>query len=287
MSNGNEGTPVKIKPGLKEQYGTVRNTVNAAVTNAWGRIKLREQKTGEKTTPLVTREIISATRHGAFDTSIATQEEVNQAKKERDDALLHVKTDALTHLTSAAIFEKTLQKTYQQAQRDKQPLRYIELDIDDFRNFNKMHGRKTGDKVLRKVGEAILGSIRGADEAGRLGGEEFGVIVRPSVEQDPTNPVPAERIRSAIESIDSERFDMPVTASVGIAELIPGESLDGLRDRTDVAQRLAKKLGKNRTVQSVLDPKYGIIYRDLSISKDYQVTLSDKNVILYYVPIVR
>jgi diguanylate cyclase (GGDEF)-like protein len=122
------------------------------------------------------------------------------------------------------------------------------IDIDHFKRINDSYGHQVGDEVLRAVGGTIAATLRKGDFAGRLGGEEF-LLLLP--ECAPAGAlVAAERVRGAIAAIEvsglprRERIDV----SIGIAVHRPVESLEGTLGRADRALYAAKQAGRARVV---------------------------------------
>jgi diguanylate cyclase (GGDEF)-like protein len=128
------------------------------------------------------------------------------------------------------------------------PCAVLLIDIDHFKNINDTLGHQAGDQCLRTVGALIARNIRGMDRAGRIGGEEF-VIMMPDTTSEMARNV-GERLRSAIESADIKRTDgEPVTASIGIAVASVSDTVDSLLARADRALYQAKRQGRNRVIE--------------------------------------
>ena len=112
-------------------------------------------------------------------------------------------------------------------------------------------GYAVGDKVLSSLARLLNGSVRSCDVVARWGGEEF-VIALPSTPIAGAILV-ADRIREALEEheiIESNGQRVPVTASFGVAALVPQETLEQLVDRSDRAMYAAKSAGRNRVRSS-------------------------------------
>ena len=124
------------------------------------------------------------------------------------------------------------------------PLGLIIFDLDDFKKINDTYGHKAGDIVLQEVAKAIRRNIRKSDLFVRWGGEEF-VVLLPRTDLQGAKKV-AEKLRGAIESLNIEPYGIRVTASFGVTEILPGETLDTALERADKALYKAKNLGKNK-----------------------------------------
>ncbi len=122
------------------------------------------------------------------------------------------------------------------------------LDIDFFKKINDNYGHDVGDNVLKGVAEVLMRHVRNHDVAARFGGEEF-VMMLPETSVGGAVVV-AERIRTAIETIDFETSGChhQVTISIGIAEYAGDTTSDGedIIKRADEALYRAKTSGRNR-----------------------------------------
>jgi diguanylate cyclase (GGDEF)-like protein len=121
------------------------------------------------------------------------------------------------------------------------------LDIDHFKLVNDRHGHATGDEALRAVAKVLRNSTRPGDTVGRYGGEEFAMLL-PRTDLASAVTI-AERVRAniAAASIEHEGLRFTLTASIGVASVMPGElALDAALDRADRALYRAKSGGRNR-----------------------------------------
>jgi diguanylate cyclase (GGDEF)-like protein len=137
----------------------------------------------------------------------------------------------------------------ERARRFRRPLSAFFFDIDDFRNFNNLYSHAIGNLVLRAVAQRCRTIVRAVDLVARYGGEEF-VILLPEVSLNAATQV-AERLRQDIERhrVTTDRGDLGVTVSIGVAELGDGvASLNALMDCANQAEHTAKETGKNRVV---------------------------------------
>lgn len=120
------------------------------------------------------------------------------------------------------------------------------IDLDHFKRINDSYGHGIGDIVLKRFADILRHSIREVDHAGRLGGEEFVVILTRTRLADAL--VVTERIRHAIEQADfaDVQAGLQVTASLGVTAYVPGESLEDLLGRADGFLYQSKQGGRNR-----------------------------------------
>lgn len=157
--------------------------------------------------------------------------------------------DGLTGLWNRRFFLELGDREMARARRERRPLTVIYFDVDHFKNINDTHGHEAGDKVLREL--AIIGSshLREVDIFGRMGGEEFAILL-PGTDEEGAERV-AERLRQAFEAHEVLLSDTAVrcTASFGVAQLDTGPPcLDTLIRRADEALYAAKRGGRNVVV---------------------------------------
>ncbi|TPW16803.1 MAG: diguanylate cyclase (GGDEF) domain-containing protein, partial [Halothiobacillaceae bacterium] len=165
-------------------------------------------------------------------------------------------TDTLTAINNRRFFDQRLKEEIAVAQRSREPLSCMLLDVDLFKKVNDTYGHQVGDQVLREVAALIRAQLRGSDVLSRYGGEEFAALLsRASAE---TVEEVAQRIRK---SIAEHLFQLPeggafnITISIGVATFYPptggltpkfsGEALVGSADR---CLYQAKGTGRNRVV---------------------------------------
>jgi diguanylate cyclase (GGDEF)-like protein len=154
--------------------------------------------------------------------------------------------DPLTNVLNARAFSHELAQELSRNRRYGRPLALIYLDLDDFKTVNDAHGHATGDAVLRLVADAMRGAVRQADVVGRLGGDEFGVLM-PETDGDVAHAA-ANRLVSSIRTVF--RGTPSVTASIGVVSVSGTEAgTDELLRKADQAMYAAKRAGKDRVVQ--------------------------------------
>lgn len=154
-------------------------------------------------------------------------------------AMTAADTDQLTGLASRRCILSLLDDAIAQT-----PVAVALLDVDHFKAVNDNYGHQTGDRVLRRVANAIAGALRSSDRAGRFGGEEFLLILR-GAEIEALMAI-AERVRGAVEASLTLAEEPPVTISIGVAIASEGESAEALIHRADRALYASKVAGRNR-----------------------------------------
>ena len=157
-------------------------------------------------------------------------------------------TDELTGLANRRRFVEIAERDLRRATREGTAATLIMMDLDHFKAVNDRFGHAMGDRVLKGVTAACAAQLRVVDIFGRLGGEEFAVLLA-NIEPERALEV-AERMRTAAaerEVSDGERT-VAVTVSLGVAHAVAGETLDSLLARADAALYDAKESGRNRIV---------------------------------------
>jgi two-component system cell cycle response regulator len=152
-------------------------------------------------------------------------------------------TDFLTGLSNRRAFFENATKMIARAQNGH-AASAIMFDLDHFKQINDVHGHDIGDAVLKRVAGEIA-PLPGI--AGRLGGEEFGLLVQSDLSAAVDM---AQAFRRSIESLKifaGERA-VDVTCSIGLAEWQAGDTIDTLLRRADVALYEAKRTGRNKVV---------------------------------------
>ena len=121
------------------------------------------------------------------------------------------------------------------------------IDLDHFKAINDQHGHATGDVVLQCVGHLIAQSVRQSDLAGRIGGEEFAVLLPDTDAQGAL--VLAEALRRAIEAAQPEAQGLRLSISASIGVALGGMAEQNMQDvqhQADLAMYEAKAAGRNR-----------------------------------------
>lgn len=159
-------------------------------------------------------------------------------------------TDELTKLNNRRYFMELAEREITSAKRYGKPLSMFQIDVDFFKTINDKYGHDIGDVVLRGLARTLIKSVREVDLIGRLGGEEFSVLL-PQTDTKEALHV-AERIRQAVED---QEYKTPggtikTSISIGIATATgAGIELADILKRADQAMYRAKDAGRNRICQ--------------------------------------
>lgn len=168
-------------------------------------------------------------------------------------SLRHMAThDPLTNLLNRRAFSEIVSKKLGAAGHRKQPVAYLMLDVDHFKSINDTYGHGAGDQVLAKLAASMRSALREDDTLGRLGGEEFGVLLVGCTVDQAT--VVAERVRSVsaktiVDLYDGRRVTATVSIGLAAAEISP-MTIEPLSVAADKALYAAKAAGRNRVVRA-------------------------------------
>lgn len=152
--------------------------------------------------------------------------------------------DALTGIHNRRWLLEAFPRAMARCARDEKPLCLVIADIDLFRNFNDRFGYLTGDAVLRRMAHRLADGLRAQDLIARYGGEAF-VILLPQASVEDALPI-AQRLRELVAIGSGLQTGEGVTLSCGVAQMLPGETLEALIARADAALRRAKESGRDR-----------------------------------------
>ncbi|MEX8495429.1 diguanylate cyclase [Sphaerotilus sp.] len=153
--------------------------------------------------------------------------------------------DSLTGATNRRGFMDRLLRAQSEAEAQAEPLSLVMVDLDHFKRINDEHGHGVGDAVLREVAHRMRRQIRRADLLGRLGGEEFAILL-------PDTDLAGARTQAEhlLTALRNQPFPTAgqVTASLGVAQWNGREAASSWLHRADLALYEAKHLGRDRLV---------------------------------------
>ena len=156
--------------------------------------------------------------------------------------------DPLTRLWNRNGISELLKREWDLAVQNKTALSIVMADIDRFKKINDAYGHPIGDAILRYAGHHLLTHLRSDDIIGRMGGEEF-LLVLPKCQLSHLGPA-VERIRKSFESspVQTDAGDIPITISFGAVAAVPHDALsvEQVIARADEALYVAKNTGRNR-----------------------------------------
>jgi diguanylate cyclase (GGDEF)-like protein len=182
---------------------------------------------------------------GNRDLTILT--ELSGVAMDRISLMQSAATDSLTEALTRRAFKQEADQLISLALRHQHDLSCIVLDVDHFKRVNDTHGHAAGDEVLKSVAATCKAALRAGDLFGRLGGEEFAILL-PHVDREGALAA-AEKVRALIAGHQVGDQALKVTASFGISALsIVGKDIETLLAQADAAMYKAKHTGRNRCV---------------------------------------
>lgn len=195
-----------------------------------------------------------AARFGAFRLQLKSQ------RLQLQDALARIEEiatlDPLTGLANRRHTEAAMATEMARLLRGGPPFTIALIDLDRFKFVNDTYGHGRGDFVLRRFAELANAELRQGDLLGRWGGEEF-LLLAPNTDAEGMHWL-LGRIRASLSAASYEGLpeQYRVKASVGLATVIVGESIDRLLERADEALYRAKRLGRDRVEEAEGPPEY-------------------------------
>jgi len=179
--------------------------------------------------------------------------DITEHKLFRQELEQQARIDYLTGVNNRGYFMQLADLELARAKRYGGSLSIFMMDIDFFKKVNDSHGHKVGDIVLKKLTEVCRESLREVDIIGRIGGEEFAILL-PETEQDEAVEV-AERLRAAIASAKvplESGLPLHFNVSIGVASLVTrDDNMDVLLNQADRALYEAKNSGRNRVCLAI------------------------------------
>jgi len=229
---GDGFSDVKVHYSMKNLLSNLFNTFNIMVDKIELNNKLLEQKVDERTKKL--------------------QEEIGLRKKVEEQLRLISRTDSLTGIWNRGYFCEMLEREVNRSHRFGLNMSILMIDIDFFKKINDTWGHSVGDDAINHLVKVVNANIRKENIFGRLGGEEFGIVLIETKEPDTPLKI-AQRIRKSVQENPFMIDNKPscITISVGIANINSEDSSTTLYNRSDKALYLAKENGRNR-VEEIL-----------------------------------
>jgi diguanylate cyclase (GGDEF)-like protein/PAS domain S-box-containing protein len=183
---------------------------------------------------------------------LATLIDITERKSMEETLRRLATTDALTGVRNRGEFMRCLEAEIERARRYRRPLSLVLADLDNFKRINDRFGHSGGDEALRAFTASCMGLVRQQDVVGRLGGEEFGILM-PETDGESALRL-AERLRSKVEQLHIEMpgaGTLQMTSSFGVGTLgADGDDAQALLARSDAALYQAKREGRNRVCAS-------------------------------------
>jgi diguanylate cyclase (GGDEF)-like protein/PAS domain S-box-containing protein len=177
----------------------------------------------------------------------AVFQDIAQRKEMEQELMRLATTDSLTGVANRRHFIERLEVELAHVIRFGKPAAFLMVDIDHFKKVNDTYGHATGDIVLKHFAELTKLRLRGIDLLGRLGGEEFGIML-PGTDSAGA-VIFAERLRNYVADSPAQRSNgtIPISISIGISMFTANDTApDSIMARADDALYRAKEGGRNR-----------------------------------------
>ncbi|MBY8829330.1 sensor domain-containing diguanylate cyclase [Hephaestia mangrovi] len=174
--------------------------------------------------------------------------ERDEAREAEAIAVEHAERDPLTGLCNRRGFEARVARLIAVAAREQAPVALLLIDVDRFKSVNDAHGHRAGDAVLRALAARLRRWESRTAAVARLGGEEFALLIT-GIGGFALSRF-ADGVRCEIAACDHRAIigNRRVTASIGVAEMGPGDDFETLYEAADIALYTAKHGGRNRVI---------------------------------------
>lgn len=174
--------------------------------------------------------------------------------EERRLAMFDAAHDPLTQMLNRRAFYQQGQALLERCKRQDRELAMLMIDLDYFKRVNDVWGHQAGDNVLMKVAECCRKVCRHTDIQGRIGGEEFVLLLDDATPEQAF--AVAERLRVMVEKVLIPKTNEHISTSIGLSHLIEKEdSLEDLLKQADLALYQAKEAGRNNCRSTVVNPR--------------------------------
>ena len=222
-------------------------TLNFARENGHCRDEhMRRKKNGEEFFALCTLDAVRAD-NGEILGFVEVFHDISQQKSREDKLYRQATRDALTGVYNRGHFTEMATQEIERARRFSEPLSVVMMDIDHFKNVNDTYGHDVGDKTIIALARTTAEFLRKIDFVGRIGGEEFAVVL-PRANKEPAFEM-AQRLRVLLgaQKIQAPGKEFGFTTSMGVASLrSQTKDLAELLRNADAALYKAKREGRNR-----------------------------------------
>lgn len=250
----------------------------------WRRDSVNVRKNGEKFAAQLTS-IPVRDSDACYLGIIATCEDISQRKEAEEKIHQLAYYDVVTGLPNRSMFLERLHQTLSHAQRGRDKVNLIFIDLDNFKDVNDTRGHDVGDKLLRLVAERLSACLRDSDVLARLGGDEF-VVVCPSVDTQESVATVVQRLLAIFtDPFEIEGRQLYTSASIGIA-VYPDDSLDAssLFRCADTAMYQAKSEGRAqfRFFSPELNQK---MIKRVALENSLRRALEKQEFLLHYQPL--
>lgn len=182
----------------------------------------------------------------AFIISFAVVDTIRRILKSKRSIERLAMTDDLTGLANRRAFLAAAERAIAEVDNPARPSTLLIVDLDHFKRVNDIYGHRAGDQALQAAAQALARSVREIDFVGRLGGEEFVVLVDAADEETARRAAESARAAIAAMRVTTPNGEVVVTASIGCTPLVAEDSVSAALERADEALYAAKRAGRNQ-----------------------------------------
>lgn len=177
---------------------------------------------------------------------VGIAEDITDKKHMESELQRLATTDVLTQNSNRRYFFDSAEAAFKECRREGIPLAFLLLDVDDFKKINDRFGHQVGDQVLQRIAQSGSAALRRGDLFGRIGGEEFAVLL-PGCDEQTARQI-GERLQREVQRLRFQEGEQSfgITVSQGLTVLqADDEGLGALYSRADAAMYSAKRQGKD------------------------------------------
>ena len=213
-------------------------------TGSWHGEWWRKRKDGQEYPALAVISAVSDSS-GAITHQVIQEMDISDQKEAEQRISNLAYHDALTNLPNRSLLRDRVEQAIAVAEREEETMALLFLDLDHFKNINDSLGHAVGDLLLQEVANRLQRSIRKSDTVGRLGGDEF-MMLLPDADADDAAHVAQKVLEECIKPYELDSHNLAVTPSIGIA-MFPRDGSDHneLLKKADTAMYRAKDEGRN------------------------------------------
>ncbi len=183
---------------------------------------------------------------------------LHKVQQENEKLRMQAEHDALTGAYNKGAYETLLSKEVDHAHRHKRGLTLFGIDLDGFKPINDTYGHAAGDVVLQHVAKILHHNTRDIDIVARPGGDEFSVIATNTSPKDSYKILTRLNRVFAKETCEWNGHMLPVRASIGMADLKKGQTVEALKEAADKAMYVVKESKPDRVARGGALPKMAI-----------------------------
>jgi diguanylate cyclase (GGDEF)-like protein/PAS domain S-box-containing protein len=193
--------------------------------------------------------------------------------------------DSLTLLANRSLFRDRLQHSLTLAQRAREQVAVMFVDLDNFKSVNDSLGHDVGDRLLQAVAQRLVKSTRFSDTVARLGGDEFAILLEGVTTNAEIDLLAAALIEELDQPFMLGGTEVRISASIGVAFSSFETSAETLLGKADVAMYYAKAAGKNRFI-AFQPPMQELLQERTRLAADIGRAVADEEFFIEYQPIV-